>query len=293
MDPTMAPTSPAADQVIRRWKTAVRTTEPADRLRAEAAVRDAYRIAELPEPTVIWCPSPAAALEHVRHLIDRGRQSYVDALRRRPLNDVLSAVREPVWQQTSEIDRVTAFGDFHFFFESSGYYGEQRYDGMEERYDLRERPYRCHPVTDAELATLRPLVSAVRQTFEDVTVPLWRLIDPLLTHNYHLQPVWYWDDNRCMVDQDDEARAVVRYALPDYDDQIIEAAWRYWPDPIVLAAIDSYPSLPATHPLWRRCREIALVSGPWWPLTGTCVMTERPAHHPARQAVPPQQPSGA
>ncbi|MGN9811438.1 hypothetical protein ACTMSW_19035 [Micromonospora sp. BQ11] len=287
MDPTTTTPFPATDQVIRRWRTAILTTEPADRPRAEAAVREAYRTADLPEPTVIWCPSPEAAIKHVRHLIARGHQSHVNTLRRTPLNDALHAVREPVWQQTNDIDRVTAFGDFHYFFESSGYYGEQRYDGIEERYDLMEHPYRCHPVTDAELAALRPVVSAVWQSYEGLIIPSWRLINPHLSHDYHLQPAWYWDDNPYIVNQNDEARAVVRYALPDYNDQIVEAAWRYWPDPIVLATIDSYPPPPATHQLWRHCREIAMASGPWWPLTRICVMTDRPPHHPAGRAVPP------
>ena len=64
-----APRRPAEDELLRRmaawagdWQAVAGSTEPADRPRAEAAVRSLYRAAGAPEPAFAWVPSPAAGI---------------------------------------------------------------------------------------------------------------------------------------------------------------------------------------------------------------------------------------
>ncbi|WP_406062936.1 DUF6745 domain-containing protein [Micromonospora sp. NBC_00860] len=81
-----------------------------------------------------------------------------------------------------------------------------------------------------------------------------------------------------LVDQDDEARAVVRYSTPGLHDRSFDPAWCFYPDLMVLAAIDTYRRVFDTDPgaAWQGCRDVALTSGPWWPFPETVVMSERP-----------------
>lgn len=278
MDPSTTPMSPQAQAVATRWTQAALACGPADRDRAEAAACAAYRAAGHPEPSrFIWSPSPPAAVEQLRRLIDDGHTSLVGSVRRGNLNRSLAAARAPIWEQTSEFDRFTAFGDFHSFFEWEGYYGEQRYDGVEARYNLMEHRYRCDPVTEPERTALAPVLSAVRQVYDLVHCPIWATIDRSATARYTMEPAWFWHDESGFVDQDDVGHALVRYCLC-HDDRFFEPAWNYYPDWVVLAAIDAYPALLGTAPgpAWKGCRDVALAAGPWWPFTDAAVMTERP-----------------
>ncbi|MGR6318923.1 hypothetical protein Q2K19_31375 [Micromonospora soli] len=200
------------------------------------------------------------------------------SVRRGVLNRSLAAARAPIWEQTSDLDRFRAFGDFHQFMEWEGYYGEQRYDGVEARYDLMEYPYRCNPVTKPECMTLAPVLQAVRRVYDSVHCPIWATMDRSLTSRYTMQPAWFWDAERSFVDQDDEGHAAVRYCL-DHDDRFFEPAWCYHPDWVLLAAIDTYREVLATTPGPGRegCRDVALAAGPWWPFANVAVMSERPS----------------
>ncbi|MFC0504979.1 DUF6745 domain-containing protein [Micromonospora costi] len=97
-----------------------------------------------------------------------------------------------------------------------------------------------------------------------------------MTGNYRMRPVWFWDDEDGFVDQDDEAHAVVRYILR-HDDRFFEPAWTYYPDWLMLAAIDTYHAITAAapDPAWEACREVALTTGPWWPFADVAVVAER------------------
>jgi hypothetical protein len=214
----------------------------------------------------------------VRHLIDDGHTALVDVVRRKVLNRSLSVARAPLWEQVNDADRVKAFGDFHSFFEWEGYYGEQRYDGMDERYNLMERPYRCSPVTAGERSALQPVLRAVRQAYDSVLGPIWAAIGHPITGAYAMRAAWYWDDDLGFVDRDDEGRAVVRYSLPEINDMYFDAAWCYYPDPVVLAVIDTYRAVlgAAPDPAGEGCRAVALSSGPWWPFGDVAVMSKRP-----------------
>ncbi|QGN49823.1 hypothetical protein GKC29_25360 [Micromonospora sp. WMMC415] len=167
----------------------------------------------------LWCPSPWAALEHLQHLVDHGHTPLVDVVRRMVLNRSLSVARAPLWQRASETERGRAFGDFHSFMEREGYYGEQRYDGMDERYDLMERPYQCRPSCRSNARRCTPVLRAVRQAYDLVLSPMWRALGQSITGRYTLHPAWYWDNDHGFVDQNDDGRAVVRYSLPDLDDR--------------------------------------------------------------------------
>jgi hypothetical protein len=64
-----APKRPAEDELVRRmaawaaeWQAVAGCTEPADRPRAEAALRALYVAAGRTEPVISWVPSPAAGL---------------------------------------------------------------------------------------------------------------------------------------------------------------------------------------------------------------------------------------
>lgn len=52
-----------------KWKQIYLSTEPIDRLRAEAAVKGAYAVMGQKEPEVVFCTSPRAALEHLQEYI--------------------------------------------------------------------------------------------------------------------------------------------------------------------------------------------------------------------------------
>ncbi|MFI9645734.1 DUF6745 domain-containing protein [Streptomyces sp. NPDC052040] len=66
------------------WRARAASTAPADRERAEAGVREAYRRAGLPEPErVVWAGSPRAGVALVRALEDKG-PSVREAVRSAP-----------------------------------------------------------------------------------------------------------------------------------------------------------------------------------------------------------------
>ncbi|MFF4715855.1 DUF6745 domain-containing protein [Streptomyces eurythermus] len=84
--------------VAGQWRVWAASTEPADRTRAEAGVRAAYRAAGLPEPErVVWAGSPCEGVALVRSLPDKGPsvreavRSAPWAARRRLLHDALGA----------------------------------------------------------------------------------------------------------------------------------------------------------------------------------------------------------
>ncbi|MEV0428304.1 DUF6745 domain-containing protein [Micromonospora sp. NPDC050495] len=278
MTSAIYPMTAPAHAVTDRWTRAALSCKPANHARAEAGARLAYQAAGEAEPArFLWCPSPPAAIEHLQRLLDDGHRPLVGSVRRGNLNRSLTAARAPIWEHTSERDQVTAFGDFHQFMEWTGYYGEQRYDGVEARYDLMEHPYRCNPVTEAERTVLEPVLDTVRRVYDLVHAPIWSTIDRSLTAGYIMRSAWFWDAERSIVDQDDEGHAVVRYCL-DPHDWFFEAAWTYYPDWLVLATIDTYQKVFGSAPdaAWEGCRDVALAAGPWWPLTGVAVLTERP-----------------
>ncbi|MET8836973.1 DUF6745 domain-containing protein [Micromonospora sp. NPDC004540] len=278
MKPAIYPMTAQAQAVATRWTQAALSCEPADHARAEAAARLAYQAAGLPEPSrFLWCPSPPAAVEQLQRLLEDGHTSLVTSVRRGNLNRSLAAVRAPIWEQTSELDRFTAFGDFHHFMEWTGYYGEQRYDGIEARYNLMEYRYRCNPVTEPERSALEPVLETVRRVYDLVHGPIWATIDRNLTASYAMLSAWFWDVGSSIVDQDDEGHAIVRYCLNPRD-WFFEPAWNYYPDWLLLATIDTYQEVLGTRPdaAWDGCRDVALAAGPWWPLTDVAVMSERP-----------------
>jgi hypothetical protein len=57
-----------------KWRRVYRNTQPIDRIKAAAAVHQAYRVMGKPEPEIIFCPSPRAALDRLQIYI-----SQVDA----------------------------------------------------------------------------------------------------------------------------------------------------------------------------------------------------------------------
>ena len=278
MTSAIYPMTAPAQAVADRWTQAALSCESADHARAEAGARLAYQAAGKHEPPrFLWCPSPPAAIEHLQHLLDNGHTSLVSSVRRGNLNRSLAAARAPNWEHTSERDQFTAFGDFHQFMEWTGYYGEQRYDGVEARYDLMEYPYRCNPVTEPERTTLKPVLDTVRRVYDLVHRPIWATIDRDLTASYTMQPVWFWDTERSIVDQDDEGHAVIRYCLNPHD-WFFDPPWNYYPDWLLLATIDTYHTVLGTPPdaAWEGCRDVALAAGPWWPLTDVAIISERP-----------------
>jgi hypothetical protein len=58
-----------------KWRRVYLNTQPIDRIKAAAAVHQAYRVMGKPEPEIIFCPSPRAALDRLQSYI-----SQVDAL---------------------------------------------------------------------------------------------------------------------------------------------------------------------------------------------------------------------
>ncbi|MGW3607141.1 hypothetical protein [Micromonospora sp. NPDC005161] len=130
---------------------------------------------------------------------------------------------------------------------------------MDERYDLMEHAYRCPPVLPSERSALQPVLGAVYQTYQHALSPMRAALDRSITARYAIQLAWCWDDDHGVVRQDDEARAVVRYSTPNLDDRFSDAASCYYPDLIVLAAIDTYRTAlgAAPDPAWQgmpRCR---------------------------------------
>jgi hypothetical protein len=57
-----------------KWRRVYLNTQPIDRIKAAAAVQQAYRVMGKPEPEIIFCPSPRAALDRLQIYI-----SQVDA----------------------------------------------------------------------------------------------------------------------------------------------------------------------------------------------------------------------
>ncbi|MEH0934436.1 DUF6745 domain-containing protein [Micromonospora psammae] len=276
MGPSITPAS--TDDVAALWTKAALATGPVDRDRAEAAAQAAYRAASLPAPPrFIWCTSLHDAMDQLRRHISQGHTPLVRQVRRDVLQKALSTARAPLWQQASDLEQSKAFSAFHHFFEWEGYYGEQRYDGVDERYDLMEHPYLCSPVLPAERAVLQPVLTTLHSTYEQRLRPAWDALGPVM-RSYALSAARYWQAYDTGVEQKDEARAVVQYCLPDANDRFFDPAWHFYPDLVVLAAIDTYRTAFATTPLpgWEGCREVALTSGPWWPLADLAILSERP-----------------
>ncbi|MFF4810957.1 hypothetical protein ACFY03_22365 [Micromonospora chersina] len=122
MKPAIYPMTEHAQAVADSWTQAALSCDPADHARAEAAARPAYQAAGQPESSrFLWCPSPPAAVEQLRRLLEEGHTSLVTSVRRGKLNRSLSTARAPVWGQIIELDRFTAFGDFHRFMEWTAY----------------------------------------------------------------------------------------------------------------------------------------------------------------------------
>ncbi|MEU6669152.1 DUF6745 domain-containing protein [Streptomyces sp. NPDC046727] len=72
---------------VARWRAWAASTAPADRKRAEAGIRSAYRQAGLPEPErVVWAGSPCEGVTLVRALPDKG-PSVREAVRNAPWAD--------------------------------------------------------------------------------------------------------------------------------------------------------------------------------------------------------------
>lgn len=80
-----------ADEFVAKWHAIGLATDPADRPRAEAGIRLAYKIAEQAEPKIVWCGSPLGNgltraivhnLEAVVEAIldDRGKEPLVDSV---------------------------------------------------------------------------------------------------------------------------------------------------------------------------------------------------------------------
>src|SRR6266536_2128369 len=68
---------PASETTRRRWLAYLLSTEPADRPRAETAVRDLYTAAGLEAPRCFcWFDSPAAACWAVAALLESRQASY-------------------------------------------------------------------------------------------------------------------------------------------------------------------------------------------------------------------------
>ncbi|MFY1623805.1 hypothetical protein ACN261_32260 [Micromonospora sp. WMMD723] len=87
------------------------------------------------------------------------------------------------------------------------------------------------------------------------------------TRSDGMRPAWFWRDDQTIVDCDDEEYAVVRSCLGPRD-WFFDPAWHYYPDWILLAAIDTYRQMfgAAPGPMGEGCRNAALAAGPWWPL---------------------------
>ena len=54
-----------------KWRHVYLETQPIDRIKAEAAVKRAYRVMGKPEPEVIFCSSPQSALDRLRTYISQ------------------------------------------------------------------------------------------------------------------------------------------------------------------------------------------------------------------------------
>jgi hypothetical protein len=54
-----------------KWKSVYLNTERIDRIKAETAVRQAYRIVGKPEPEIIFCPSPRSAIDRLQAYISQ------------------------------------------------------------------------------------------------------------------------------------------------------------------------------------------------------------------------------
>ncbi|MFF3504548.1 DUF6745 domain-containing protein [Streptomyces sp. NPDC003247] len=97
--PAAGPDAGTAGDGVGFWRACAAATGPADRARAEAGVRRAYRQAGLTEPErVVWAGSPREAVTLIRGLADRGpsvREAVRTApwaLERQRLHDALGAV---------------------------------------------------------------------------------------------------------------------------------------------------------------------------------------------------------
>ncbi|MGC4797162.1 DUF6745 domain-containing protein [Micromonospora saelicesensis] len=178
--------------------------------------------------------------------------------------------------RASDTERFSALGEFHSYCERKGFYGEQHYDGVDERYDLMERPYRCLPVLPSERSALRPVL----HTLHLPARPQPHVGgDRPFGHRPLRAPTGLLLGRGAGArDQDDEACAVIRYSTPDLNDRFFVSGWCYYPDLMVLATRDAYRSYLGVglDPARQACRDVALTTGPWWPSPSTDAMSERP-----------------
>jgi hypothetical protein len=83
-------------EIRDRWIAIGLSTEPADRPRAEAAIRAMYRQAELAEPRIVWCGSPVSmALTRALLLQSNSMWDSVGV-------SVLDRVRDSVWDSVGD-----------------------------------------------------------------------------------------------------------------------------------------------------------------------------------------------
>jgi hypothetical protein len=54
-----------------KWRRVYLNTQPIDQIKASAAIQQAYRVMDKPEPEIIFCPSPRAALDRLQIYISQ------------------------------------------------------------------------------------------------------------------------------------------------------------------------------------------------------------------------------
>ena len=93
--------------IREKWRGYGLSCEPADRKRAEQGIVEAYRVAELPAPQIIWCDSPLAGLAARTEFMARtkkgnGRQSTNtiagECVKDKVLHKTNCRVRSNIWR---------------------------------------------------------------------------------------------------------------------------------------------------------------------------------------------------
>ncbi len=57
--------------IQEKWRRIYLSTQPLDRIRAVAAIKGAYAVMGQPEPEVVFCSSPRAALEYLQDYVSQ------------------------------------------------------------------------------------------------------------------------------------------------------------------------------------------------------------------------------
>ncbi|MEM7713541.1 MAG: hypothetical protein AAF349_08195, partial [Cyanobacteria bacterium P01_A01_bin.68] len=60
----------------QKWKRIYLSTQPIEHNRAKAAVQGAYAVMGKPEPEVVFCSSPRAALDRLQAHIETSQEDY-------------------------------------------------------------------------------------------------------------------------------------------------------------------------------------------------------------------------